>query len=465
MSKGTVTGISMCCRILVIDDDSVACEVLQEILMRAGYDVDTCTSAKEALGKELSSYNLLISDIRMPEIDGLHFLRQVQEQWPDLPVILVTAYGSLETTMEALRLGAWDYISKPFSPEAIRSKVKKVLEVRELRQQRMLGQPKTAEEPQFIGSSGVMVDFYKQLARVADVWSSVLIEGESGTGKELAARALHQLSSRSGSPFVIVNCGAIPENLLESELFGYEKGAFTGADHSHEGLLASARGGTFFLDEITEMSPALQGKLLRFMQSGEVRRLGGHEVRHVAVRVVAAANRNVDEEIIKGRFRSDLLYRFVVRLHAPPLRQHKEDLPQLIENLLKKWNYISIRISDEAMECMLAYEWPGNVRELENVLQQTLLMSPFAVILPENLPERFRPEREMTRSHLTPLEEAERKQILQTLKTTSWNQTRTSNLLGIDRKTLRVKIQRYRLLKEDPLSGTFLPDKTSTNGK
>jgi len=454
----------MHCRILVIDDDSVACEVLQETLLRAGYDVDACTSAKEALGKELSSYNLLISDIRMPEIDGLHFLRQVQERWPELPVILVTAHGSLETTMEALRLGAWDYISKPFSPEAIRSKVKKVLEVRDLRQRRMR-QPKTAEEPQFIGSSAVMVEFYKQLARVADVWASVLIEGESGTGKELAARALHQLSSRCESPFVIVNCGAIPENLLESELFGYEKGAFTGADHSHEGLLASAQGGTFFLDEITEMSPALQGKLLRFMQNGEVRRLGGHEVRHVAVRVVAAANRDVDEEIKKGRFRSDLLYRFVVRLHAPPLRQHKEDLPQLSEYLLKKWGYTSIRISGEAMECMLAYDWPGNVRELENVLQQTLLMSPFAVIFPENLPGRFRPGRETTRPHLTPLEEAEREQILQTLKKTLWNQTRTSQLLGIDRKTLRVKIQRYGLLKEDPLSGATSPDMMSTTGK
>ncbi|MDI6776383.1 MAG: sigma-54 dependent transcriptional regulator [Syntrophales bacterium] len=455
----------MHCRILVIDDDSVACEVLQETLLRAGYDVDACTSAKDALGKELSSYNLLISDIRMPEIDGLHFLRQVQERWPELPVILVTAYGSLETTMEALRLGAWDYISKPFSPEAIRSKVKKVLEVRDLRQRRMLGQPKTAEEPHFIGSSSVMVEFYKQLARVTNVWASVLIEGESGTGKELAARALHQLSSRRESPFVIVNCGAIPENLLESELFGYEKGAFTGADHSHEGLLASAQGGTFFLDEITEMSPALQGKLLRFMQSGEVRRLGGHEVRHVAVRVVAAANRDVDEEIKKGRFRSDLLYRFVVRLHAPPLRQHKEDLPQLVEYLLKKWGYTSIRISDEAMERMLAYDWPGNVRELENVLQQTLLMSPFAVIFPENLPERFRPGRETTHPHLTPLEEAEREQILQTLKKTSWNQTRTSHLLGIDRKTLRTKIQRYGLLKEDTLSGAASPDMTSTTGK
>ena len=465
MSQGAAAKDSLRCRILVIDDDSVACEVLQEILLREGYEVDTCTSANEALGKELSSYNLLISDIRMPEIDGLHLLRQVQEQLPELPVILVTAYGSLETTMDALRFGAWDYISKPFTPEAIRSKVKKILDVKELRQQRIIGQPKAAEEPQFIGSSAIMVEFYKQLARLADVWSSVLIEGESGTGKELAARALHQLSSRRENPFVIVNCGAIPENLLESELFGYERGAFTGADRSHEGLLASAQGGTFFLDEITEMSPALQGKLLRFMQSGEVRRLGGHEVRHVAVRVVAAANRNVDEEIKKSRFRSDLLYRFVVRLHTPPLRQHKEDLPQLVEYLLKKCNYNSIRISDEAMECMLAYDWPGNVRELENVLQQTLLMSPCAVILPENMPERFRPAPNTARSYLTPLEEAERKQILQMLKITSWNQTRTSQLLGIDRKTLRVKIQRYGLLKDDPLSGAALSDITSTSGK
>ncbi len=435
-------------RILVIDDDLVACEVLQETLLRAEYDVDICTSAKEALGKDLSSYDLLISDIRMPDIDGLILLNQVQKQWPELPVIMVTAYGSLETTMEALRLGASDYISKPFSPEAIRSKVKKVLDVRDLKQRRIFGHTETSEEPQFIGSSASMVEFYKQLARVANAGDSVLIEGESGTGKELAARALHQLSERRGSPFVALNCGAIPENLLESELFGYEKGAFTGADKSREGLLASAQGGTFFLDEITEMSTALQGKLLRFMQNREVRRLGGNEVKHVVVRVVAAANRDIDEEIKKGRFRSDLLYRFVVRLHTPPLRQHNEDLPQLIEYFLKKWGYTSINISDEAMECMIAYDWPGNVRELENVLRQTLLMSPFSMIFPENLPERFRIGKDTKQSQLTPLEEAEKKQILQMLKTTSWNQTRTSQLLGIDRKTLRVKIQRYGLAKD-----------------
>ena len=401
-------------RILVIDDDAVACEFLQEALSREGHRVDTFTSGKEALKRELSQYDLLMSDIRMPEIDGLQFLRHVREKWPDLPVILMTAYGSLETTMEALRLGAWDYISKPFSPEAIRA----------------------------------MVEFYKQIARIADADASVLIEGESGTGKELATRALHQLSSRRDKPFVVVHCGAIPDTLLDSELFGYEKGAYTGADHKHEGLLASSNSGTIFLDEITEMSPSLQGKLLRFMQGGEVRRLGGHEVRHFSVRVVAATNRNIDEEVKKSTFRSDLLYRFVVRLHMPPLREHKEDLPQLIESLLKKIGYPSVRISDEAMELLIAYDWPGNVRELQNVLEQTLLLSPFMVLLPEHLPERFRPKRDETLPLLPPLEEAERKQIIQALQTTSWNQSQAAQLLGIDRKTLRTKIQRYGLLRD-----------------
>ena len=435
-------------RILVIDDDAVACEFLQEALRRSGYEVDAFTSAREALKGDLASYDLLLSDIRMPDIDGLQFLSQVHGKWPQLPVILMTAFGSLETTMEALRLGAWDYISKPFSPDAIRAMVKKVLEVRELQQHWIQGQPEDQQEPQFIGSSAVMVDFYKQIARVADASASVLISGESGTGKELTARSLHQLSSRHGEPFVAVNCGAIPETLLESELFGFEKGAFTGADHMHVGLLEAARHGTIFLDEITEMSPALQGKLLRFMQSGEVRRLGGHEARHVGVRVVAAANRDIDEEAKSGRFRSDLLYRFVVRLQVPPLRAHREDLPQLIESFLKKWGYPTVRISDEAMELFLAYHWPGNVRELENILRQTLLLSPFALILPENLPEKLRIAHAAPLPPLMPLETAERQQILQALESTAWNQSQAAQRLGIDRKTLRSKISRYGLAKD-----------------
>ena len=438
--------------ILVIDDDEVACEFLQEALSLEGYEVKAYTSAKEALKQDLSRYDLLMSDIRMPEMDGLQFLDQVRKKWPNLPVILMTAYGSLETTMEAISLGAWDYISKPFSPEDCRAIVKKVLEVRELRERRMKLQPETTEDPKLIGSSAMMVEFYKQIARIADASASVLIEGESGTGKELTARSLHNMSSRRDKPFVVVHCGAIPDNLLESELFGYEKGSFTGADHQHAGLLESAEGGTVFLDEITEMSTSLQGKFLRFMQNGEVRRIGSHDVRNVTVRVVAAANKNIDEEVSLGRFRLDLLYRFIVRLRVPPLREHKDDIPLLIESLLKKFGYPNVRISLEAMELLIAYNWPGNVREMENVLQQTLLLSPFAVVLPENLPEHFQQQKEnkedVALSNISPLEAAERDKILQTLKETSWNQTKTAQLLDIDRKTLRLKIRRYGLLDE-----------------
>lgn len=260
------------------------------------------------------------------------------------------------------------------------------------------------------------------------------------------------MSSRRLLPFVVVHCGAIPDNLLESELFGYERGSFTGADHQHRGLIESAQGGTIFLDEITEMSTALQSKFLRFMQDGEVRRIGGHEVRHAAVRVVAAANKNIDDEVSSGGFRLDLLYRFIVRLHIPPLRERREDIPLLIEAMLKKLGYPGVRVSPEAMELLMAYDWPGNVRELENVLQQTLLLSPFVVILPENLPDRFRQKEEKKKnnslSDMTPLEEVQREQILQTLKETSWNQSKAAEILGIDRKTLRMKIRRYGLQDE-----------------
>jgi DNA-binding NtrC family response regulator len=444
--------------ILIVDDDAVAGEFLQEALARDGYEVAAYTSALEALQQDLSRYDLLMSDIRMPGMDGLQFLGAVQKKWPDLPVILMTAYGSLETTMEAISLGAWDYISKPFSPDECRAIVKKVLEVRELRERRLkFDLPEASEGPKLIGSSAAMVEFYKQIARVADSPASVLIEGESGTGKELTARSLHNMSSRRGKQFVVVHCGAIPDNLLESELFGYEKGSFTGADHQHVGLLESAEGGTIFLDEITEMSTNLQGKFLRFMQDGEIRRIGGHEVRHATVRVVAAANKDIDEEVSRGRFRLDLLYRFIVRLRIPPLREHKSDIPLLIESMLKKFGYPKVRISVEAMELLMAYNWPGNVREVENVLQQTLLLSPFVVVLPENLPGRFWQQKDtpedMHLPDITPLEKAERDKILQTLKASSWNQSKSAQLLGIDRKTLRLKIRRYGLTDEKLTAG------------
>jgi len=435
--------------ILVVDDDAVACEFLQEALSLDGYEVEALTSAKNALKLDLSQFDLLMSDIRMPEMDGLQFLDQVHKKWPDLPVVLMTAYGSLETTMEALSLGAWDYISKPFSPDDCRKIVKKVLDVRELRERHLrLDLPEKSPDTKLIGSSAAMVEFYKQIARIADAPASVLIEGESGTGKELTARSLHNMSSRRDKPFVVVHCGAIPDNLLESELFGYEKGSFTGADHQHVGLLASAEGGTVFLDEITEMSTALQGKFLRFMQNGEIRRIGSHDVQNVAVRVVAAANKNINDEVDAGRFRMDLLYRFIVRLHVPPLREHKEDIPLLIESLLKKFGYPKVRISPKAMELLMAYHWPGNVREMENVIQQTLLLSPFEIILPDNLPDHFQPKeqrKDAATSDLSPLEIVEKEKIRQTLTETAWNQSKAAQLLNIDRKTLRLKIRRYEL--------------------
>ncbi|MCX7981423.1 MAG: sigma-54 dependent transcriptional regulator [Syntrophales bacterium] len=452
--KGVVVNLrSSAAKILVIDDDEIACEFLQEALSSEGYRVKYFTSARRALEEEsLSSYDLLISDIKMPGMDGIAFLREVKKNWPEMPVILVTAFGTLETTMEALRIGAWDYISKPFSPDAIRKLVKKVLDMRQLHAHQKEKRGEKSDTPQFIGSSAVMVEFYKQIARVADSDVSILIEGESGTGKELAARSLHLLSERRDRPFIPVHCGAIPETLLESELFGYEKGAFTGADKSHTGLLEAAQGGTIFLDEITEMSPNLQGKLLRFMQNGEIRRLGDTKPRQVTVRVVAAANKNVDEEVKKGSFRADLLYRFVVRLHIPPLREHKEDLPLLIESLLKKMGYAHIRVSDEAMEMLMAYDWPGNVRELQNVLKQSILLSPFGIIQPENLPDRIR-RKQQDALPLPPLEMAEREQILNCLNATQWNISRAAQLLDIDRKTLKSKMVKYGLVR-DTFSGS-----------
>ena len=442
-------------RILVIDDDAVACELLSDTLSPEGYQVKTLTVAKEALTKDLSSYSLLLSDIRMPGMDGLTLLKAVKEKQPNLPVILMTSYGSMETTMEALRSGAWDYISKPFSPAAIRALVKKVIEVRELNQIRVTSTPAgTEQKAHFIGCSSRMVDFYKQIARIANSQASVLIEGESGTGKELASRSLHQMSEHADKPFIVVHCGAIPDTLLESEMFGYEKGSFTGADKSHAGLLEVAQHGTMFFDEIGEMSTALQGKLLRFMQSGEIRRIGGHETKIVSVRVVAATNRHIDEDVGNNLFRADLLYRFVVRLTIPSLRERKEDIPLLVESILEKLGYAKTRISDDAMQLFMAYDWPGNVRELENTIQHVLLMTPYSVILPENLPDKLHGihtnamlKHEGTPSLLSPLEEAQREQILLSLQSTNWNQSQTAIALGIDRKTLRSRIQRYNLAK------------------
>jgi len=430
--------------ILVIDDDQF-CQFLQSSLRGPETAVDTFTDPTAAPMESLHQYDLLIADIR---ITRLASFRKLRESLPQIPLVLLSTAGDLETTMEAVKWGAWDCIKKPFPSGTIRALVTTILNVRDFCRENAEAMPCADNPAQFVGSSDTMMAFYKQIARVADADASVLIEGESGTGKDLTARALHHLSSRRGKSFLVVHCGAIPETLLESELFGYEKGAFTGADRSHPGLLETAEDGTLFLDEITEMTPSLQGKLLRFMQNGEVRRLGGYQVRQVTVRVIASTNRNLDEEIKAQRFRADLMYRFVVRMVTPPLRAHKADLPQLIHAILQRNNLNGTRISPEAMKMLYVYDWPGNVRELENVLRQTQLLCPYPVIMPEHLPERFHRRSGTEPSSFTLLEEAERTQILKTMKIHGWNQSRAAQILGIDRKTLRAKMLRYRLEKE-----------------
>lgn len=433
----------MIAHILVIDDDPF-CRFLQSALRGPETAVDTFPDSTAVPTESLHQYDLLIADVRITRQASF---RQVHDFLPQIPIVLLSAAGDLETTMEAVKWGAWDCIKKPFPPASIRSLVTTILKVRDFCRENTEAEPCAVTPARFVGSSDTMMAFYKQVARVADAHASVLIEGESGTGKDLTARALHHLSSRRKKPFLVVHCGAIPETLLESELFGYEKGAFTGADRAHPGLLETAETGTLFLDEITEMTPSLQGKLLRFMQNGEVRRLGSYRARQVTVRVIASTNRNLDEEITAQRFRADLMYRFVVRLVTPPLRAHKGDLPQLIQAILQKNDLTGIRIAPEAMKLLYAYDWPGNVRELENVLRQSQLLSPYPVILPEHLPERFRRRPGTTPRAFSPLEEAERTQIMKTMKTHGWNQSKAARMLEIDRKTLRAKILRYQLEK------------------
>lgn len=434
----------MVMRVLVIADDPVG-GFIREALASSDNRIDFFRDPEIISSPDLSFYALLFAEIGLARRNGFTRLRQ---EMPNVPLILLSKAGVGETALETATWGVWDHLPVPCSSEMIRRAVAYILRVRDVYEKTIDAPEMSLEWPRFIGTSPVMMSFYKQVARVADAAVSVLIEGESGTGKELTARALHQTSLRRESPFVVIHCGAIPETLLESELFGYEKGAFTGADHAHPGLIESAQGGTLFLDEISEMAPSLQGKLLRFLQNGEVRRLGARQARHVTVRVVASTNRNMDEEVKMQRFRPDLMFRFVVRLKTPSLREHKEDLPLLVEAILRRFSPPGIRVSPAAMALLCEYDWPGNIRELENMLHQTHLLCPYTVIRPEHLSVRMRfsPDKQLT--SFSPLQKLERRQIFQTVQDQGWNCSRAARILGIDRKTLRMKMHRYGLEKD-----------------
>jgi DNA-binding NtrC family response regulator len=444
-------------RILVIDDDQSSRDLLSRILAAAGHEVDACADGREAVERlegQGPAPDLVVSDIRMAEVDGLQVVDAYRQKAPDTPVILVTAFGNIDGALEAIKRGAVDYISKPYDVDAIKLVVERALKQRALALENRALRRDLREKyrlENIVGRSEAMLQVFKTAARVASTDATVLIQGESGTGKELVARAIHAGSPRAGGPFVAVDCGAIAEGVLESELFGHARGAFTGAQVSRRGLFEEANRGTLFLDEIGDVGPNLQARLLRALQEGTIRRVGTNEPVPVDVRVVAASNRDLEAAVKEGAFRADLYYRLnVVTLSIPPLRERREDILLLAEHFAAKHGRAEgATLSPAARELLVAYDWPGNVRELENVVARALALSPSGVILQEDLPEAIRtrgrssaPLPAAGNGDRPTLSELDRRYAAQVLGETGGNKTRAAEIIGIDRKTL------YRLLGE-----------------
>ncbi len=446
--------------ILVVDDDRETQELLREVLSDEGYRVVTSGSGEDALevGKQ-EGFDVIISDMRLgPSLSGLDVLRAYKSIQPESEVILITAFGSMETAIEAVQVGAFDYLSKPFKIEEVVLQVKRALENRRLiRENRSLKRQleNQGQLSSLVGRSTVMLEIYKKIAMVADSRSTVLITGESGTGKELVARAIHQNSPRAGQRFLAVNCGALTESLLETELFGHVRGSFTGAIENKHGIFEEASGGTVFLDEVSEMSPALQVKVLRTLEEHEIRRVGSNQTIKIDERIVAATNRNLAELVDQGKFRQDLYYRLrVIEIELPPLRERIEDIPLLVEHFLKKFGQErdrSYSISPRALSILLSYSWPGNVRELENALESAVALNRSGVVMPADLHPKVRAEPENGRrlediyTDLPSLDELGKRYLVHVLKVTAENKTKTASILGINRKTLYKMVEKFKL--------------------
>ncbi len=446
---------------LIIDDETAILDTLRILLKREGFEVVTAASGREGLDALSRSLpDLVLTDIRMPGTSGIEILAAARELDPSMPVILMTAQASLQSAIQAVNEGAYHYIQKPFSNDELVVICRRAAESRQLKRENQAlrreirRRDRGAAAPP-VGRSRAFREVLKLAETVAPTDSTVLISGESGTGKEVIARYLHALSTRSAGPFVSINCGALPENLLESELFGHVRGAFTGAVRDKEGLFLAARGGTFFLDEVGEMTPAIQVKLLRVLQEREVVPVGATEPIPVDVRIVAATNRDLEEEIRRGGFRSDLFYRLnVITMHMPPLRDRRDDIPLLAEHLLERFaagrGRAAPRLSAEAAAILQKYDWPGNVRELENALERAAVLSDSDEIGPAALPARITDEAptplvsERTPANPT-LEVIERAYILWVLQSEGGNKTRAAEVLGIDPSTLYRKLVRYEI--------------------
>jgi DNA-binding NtrC family response regulator len=451
--------------VLVADDDAVARDLLAEALKKEGYAVEAFTSGEEVIARGRQGHvDVVLTDIRMGAIDGLTVLREFKQMSPNTAVVVLTAFGSLEGAIEAIKQGAYDYLAKPFKKEEIKLVVKRSLDhcrlLRENARFRQELKSKSDWSP-LVGSSTAMLEVYKLVARVAESKSTVLLQGESGTGKELIARAIHANGPRRDKPFIPVNCGALPDNLLESEMFGYEKGAFTGAVGTKAGLFEAANGGSLFLDEIGELGPALQVKLLRVMQDQEVRRVGGTGSVKVDVRIIAATNRDLELLVKEGKFRDDLFYRLkVVPIKLPALVERREDIPMLVHHFLQKCAAgatPTVRgVLPETMALLTQYRWPGNVRELENAIERAVSLSHGPLLTPDDLPESVRqesmdgiqgrvPHGDLAGDANLTLEEVEKRHLMLVLKETRGNKVKAAKILGIDRRTLYRMAERFGL--------------------
>jgi two-component system response regulator AtoC len=450
-------------RILIVDDEENFRHLLSVILIKEGYEVETASNGEEGLQKSvISPFDQILCDIRMPRMDGLEFLREIQKTGVEATIIVMSAYGTVDIAIEAMKLGAYDYISKPFKPDEIILTLRKAEEREQLRKENQILRREVTKEYSFeniLSKNEKMQKIFDVIKKVSQFKSTVLITGESGTGKELVARALHYSSDRSQNPFIPVNCGAIPENLLESELFGHAKGAFTDAIRTKKGLFEEADGGSLFLDEIGELPAQLQVKLLRVLQDGEIRRIGESKSIKIDVRIVAATVKDLSREVNEGRFREDLFYRLnVLPIHIPPLRERKEDIPMLIQHFIGKYNQSMNKnvagIDHKALETLMNYKWYGNVRELENTIERAIVLADKSNIEPENLPIEIQDFKEEV--HLEPLPDEEYSikkaskaleinLIKKALKKTKGNHTHAAKLLEISHRALLYKIKEYEI--------------------
>jgi two-component system response regulator AtoC len=447
-------------KILIVDDEVSVRDSLR-MIFKKDYQVIMAGSAEEAIIKVKSEEpDLIFLDIIMPEKDGMQALKEIRGMHPQIPVIMLTATKTLKTAVEAMKLGAYDYITKPFDVEELKLIAQKALESRDLRRENRRLQGEVEERYHFdniIGKSKEMRDIYATIRQIAEKNSTVLIHGESGTGKELVARAIHYNSHRKNKPFVAVNCAAIPETLIESELFGHEKGAFTDAQTRRIGHFELADQGTLFLDEVSELILPTQAKILRALQERDFVRVGGGKTISVDVRLISATNKNLEELMTRGAFRSDLFYRInVVPLTIPPLRKRKEDILLLAKHFLDKHAGVGKKkISPEAMDILIAYDWPGNVRELENIIERIVVLTTSDTITPDDVPSSLKTESRVELIKLGVLDgrisfedaekEFERDIIIEALKKSNFVQTRAADLLGISRRILKYKMDKYSI--------------------